>query len=98
MGPGRPIRLSRFGTQEPELSQKFGNAVAIFDDLDSDNGRPDPVEDEQHAIFDCPGYASARHIFHDLFGAQVGTVAQFLSQPDCNRIANFLTEMRANSA
>ena len=74
--------------------------LAHFDAFDSDDERPDPVEDEQHAIFDCVGYASARHILQDFSNAQVGSVAQFLWKPDCNRIAKFLTEirfLRANS-
>ena len=89
----RTCTVCRFRIVNPGLDH--------FDAFDSDDEWPDPVEDEQHAIFDCSGYASARQVFHDLFGAQVSTVAQFLSQPDCNRVAKFLTEirfLRANSA
>ena len=77
--------------------------VKYFDafDSDSDEERPDPVEDEHHAIFSCSGYVSARRAFDDLFPEDVVSVGQFLAQPDCNRIAKFLTEirfLRANSA
>ena len=59
----------------------------MFDALDAIDERPDPIEDEHLAIFACPGYASARKAFQDLFGRDIATVGQFLSQRDCNRIA-----------
>ena len=71
------------------LSTLIIPGLAHFDAFESDDKQPDPVEDEQHAIFDCPGYASSGHIFHDC-DARVSTVAQFLPPPDCNRIAKFL--------
>ena len=37
-----------------------------------------PVEDEHHAIFDCPGYMYAREQFQDLFQSHITTVSQSL--------------------
>ena len=54
-----------------------------------------PVEDEHHAIFDCPGYMYAREQFQDMFQRHITTVSQFLDQPQCNRLARFLTWIRA---
>ena len=65
-----------------------------FDAFDADDERPDPIETEHHAIFACPGYASARKAFQDLFADDVATVGQFFAQHDCDRIAKFLTEIK----
>ena len=46
-------------------------------DTDSDEERPDPVQDEHHAIFACLGYMSARRAFSDLFPEDVVSVGQF---------------------
>ena len=59
--------------------------------FDSDEESIDPVEDEHHVIFDCPSYTYARQLFPDIFGSNIVTVSQFLNQPDCNRVARFLT-------
>ena len=72
-----------------------------FDSFDSDEESTDPVEDEHHVIFDCPSYTYARQLFPDIFGSNIVTVSQFLNQPDCNRVARFLTwvrHMRMNMA
>ena len=70
--------------------------MKYFDAFDSDldEERPDPVENELHAIFACSGYVSARRAFSDLFPADAVSVGQFLVQPDCNRTAKFLTQIR----
>ena len=65
-----------------------------FDSYDSDPEASDPVEDEQHAIFDCSSYNYARSLFPDLFAEDMSTVGQFLNQPNCNRVAKFLTWIR----
>ena len=76
---------------------KLGNPglpAELWDAFDSDNDYNDsdgPIQDEHHAIFDCPGYIYAREQFQDLFQRHITTVSQFLSQPPCNRLAKFLT-------
>ncbi len=65
-----------------------------FEAFDSDEDAPDPTEDEHHAIFECSAYATTRQMFPDLFPSHVSTVSQFLNQPDCNRLAKFLTWIR----
>ncbi len=60
----------------------------------------DPIEDEHHVIFACSGYVYARQLFPDLF-SETPTVGHFLSQPNPNRVAKFLTwvgSMRLNRA
>ena len=52
------------------------------------------VEDEHHAIFDCPSYVYAREHFQDLFQSHITTVSQFVNQPQCNQLAKFLTEIK----
>ena len=37
----------------------------------------------------------AREQFQDLFPSHITTVSQFLNQPQCNRLAKFLTWIRA---
>ena len=49
---------------------------------------------EHHAIFECSAYATTRQMFSDLFPSHASTVSQFLNQPDCNRLAKFLTWIR----
>ena len=65
-----------------------------FDAFDSDKDAPNLIEDEHHAIFECSAYATTRQIFSDLFPSHEPTVSQFLNQPDCNRLAKFLTCIR----
>ncbi len=78
-----------------------GIPTAQFDSFDSDEDAPDPIEDEHHVIFSCSGYVCARQRFQDLFSESISTVGQFLGQPNCNRVAKFLTwvrNMRLNQA
>ncbi len=70
-------------------------APVKFDSFDSDEKVADPVEDEHHVIFDCPEYAHARKQFTDLFNGSVVSIGHFLNQPDCNREAKFLTQVRS---
>ncbi len=72
-----------------------------FDSFDSDEDAEDPIENENHVIFACSGYAYARQLFQDLFSETISSVGQFLSQPNPNRVAKFLTwvkTMRLNHA
>ena len=62
-----------------------------FDAFHSDEDASDPID---HAIFECSAYATTRQMFSDLFPSHVSTVSQFLDQPDCNRLAKFLTWIR----
>ena len=80
--------MCAFKLSNPGLSAELWDA---FDSDDSDG----PIEDEQHAIFDCPGYMYAREQFQDLFQSHITTVSQFLNQPHGNRLARFLTWIRA---
>ena len=88
----------------PACSYKWVNPglpADQFDSFDSDEESTDPVEDEHHVFFYCPGYIYARQLFPDIFGSNIVTVSQFLNQPDCNRVARFLTwvrQMRMNMA
>ena len=65
-----------------------------FDSFDSDDEAADPIEDEYHAIFACSGYVYGRQLLQDLFSESISTVGQFLCQPNCNRVAEFLTWTR----
>ena len=76
--------------------------IYVFDpDVDDSNPIDEsdgPVEDEHHAIFDCPGYMYAREQFQDMFlmfQSHITTVSQLLDQPQCNRLVRFLTWIRA---
>ena len=44
---------------------------------------------------DCPGYGLAREQFHDLFQSHITAVSQFFNQPQCIRLAKFLTWIKA---
>ena len=93
----RPI--NRAGVAWTKLT--LSTTADQFDSFDSDEESTDPVEDEHHVIFDCPSYTYARQLFPDIFGSNIVTVSQFLNQPDCNRVARFLTwvrHMRMNMA
>ena len=72
-----------------------GLPAELWDAFDSDDESDGPVEDEHHAIFDCQGYMYAREQFQDLLHSHITTVSQFLNQPQCNRLARFLTWIRA---
>ena len=70
---------------------KPGLAPEGFDSFDSDDESSDPFEDEHHAISGCSGYAYARELFPGLIQGHISTVSHFLNQPQCNRMAKFLT-------
>ena len=72
--------MCAFKLNNPDLPAELWDA---FSGDESDK----PVEDEHHAIFDCPGYMYAREQFQDLFQSHITTVSQFLDQPQCNRLA-----------
>ena len=101
---GRHKDISALDRSCPACSYKCVNPglpADQFDSFDSDEESTDPVEDEHHVIFDCPSYTYARQLFPDIFGSNIVTVSQFLNQPDCNRVARFLTwvrHMRMNMA
>ena len=65
-----------------------------WDAFDSDDENSGDVEDEHHAIFDCPTYVDAREHFQDLLQSHITTVSQFVNQPQCNQLAKFLTEIK----
>ena len=67
----------------------------LWDACDSDDDSNEPIEDEHHAIFECSGYVYARDHFQDVFQSHITTVRQFVNQPQCNRLAKFLTWIRA---
>ena len=78
-----------------------GVAPECWDAFDSDDESSGHIEDEHHAIFDCSGYTYARELFQDLFQSHITSISQFLNQPQCNRLAKFLTwikMMRMNKA
>ena len=52
-----------------------GLPAELWDAFDSDDGSEEPVEDEHHAIFNCPGYMYAREQFQDLFQSHITTVS-----------------------
>ena len=72
-----------------------GLPAKLWDAFDSDVDSDGLIEDEHHAIFDCPGYMYARDQFQDLFQSHITTVSHFPDQPQCNRLAKFLTWIRA---
>ena len=45
-------------------------------------------------VFVCSRYRFAQEAFPDLFSAGILTVGQFLRQPDCKRVAQFLSEIK----
>ena len=83
--------MCAFKLTNPGLPAELWDAFDSDDDSDVD----EPVEDEHHAVFECPGYVYAREHFQDLFESHITTVSQFVNQPQCNRLAKFLTWMRA---
>ena len=48
-----------------------GLPAELWDAFDSDDESDGPVEDQQHAIFNCPGYMYAREQFEDLFQSHI---------------------------
>lgn len=91
---GRHSNLERCNRTCPMCSHRVKNPglpAAYFDSFDSDEEGSDPVEDEHHMIFECSGYVCVRAQFQDLFSPEIVTIGQFLNQPDCNRVAKFLT-------
>ena len=71
-----------------------GIAPESWDALDSDDESSGHIEDEHHAIFDCSGLTYARELFQDLFQSHITSISQFLNQPQCTRLAKFLTWIR----
>ena len=71
-----------------------GIAPECWDAFDSDDESSGHIEDEHHAFFDCSGYTYARELFQDLFQSHITSISQFLNQPQCNRLAKFLTWIR----
>ena len=96
---GRHKKLEREDGICPMCTSKLkanpGLTDELWDAFGSDDDSDRPIQDEHHAIFDCPGYAYAREQFQDLFQSHITTVSQFLNQPQCNRLAKFLTWIRA---
>ena len=91
---GRHKNLERSDRTCPMCSHRIVNpglAPEYFDSFDFDDESSDPVDDEHHAIFECSGYGYARGLFPDLFQGHISTVSHFLNQPQCNRMAKFLT-------
>ena len=81
----------------PNVFYKLSNpgiAAECWDAFDSDDESSGHVEDEHHAIFDCSGYTYAREVFWDRFQGLIKSISQFLNQPQCNRLAKFLTWIR----
>ena len=72
-----------------------GLPAEIWDAFDSDDDSDGPIEDEPPVIFDCPGNMYPREQFQDLFQSHITTVSQTFYQPQCNRLARFLTWIRA---
>lgn len=85
----RTCPVCPFHVEKPE-----GVPDSHFDSYDSDPEASDPIEDEHHAIFECSSYNYVRGLFPDLFPENVLSVGQFLNQPNCNRVAKFLTLIR----
>ena len=75
----------QFSSKKPS---SFKSSTGGFD---SDEESTDPVEGEHNVILDCPSYTYARQLFPDVVGSNIVTVSEFLNQPDCNRVARFLT-------
>ena len=71
-----------------------GIAPECWDAFDSDGESSSHIEDEHHAIFDCSGYTYARELFQGLFQSHITSITQFLNQPQCNRLAKFITWIR----
>ena len=65
-----------------------------FDAFDSDEECSDTIEDEHHAIFDCSAHTDAREQYRDLLQSHVTNVGDLLNQPQCTRLAEFLTWIR----
>ena len=94
---GRHKKLPKQDRTCPICSFKLTNPglpPECWDAFDTDDESSGHIEDEHHAIFDCPAYVYAREHFQDLFHSHITTVSQFLNQPQCNQLAKFLTEIR----
>ena len=72
-----------------------GLPAELLNAFESDDESDGPVKNEHRAIFNCPGYMYAREQFQDLSQSHITTVSEFLDQPQCNRLARFLTWIRA---
>ena len=71
-----------------------GITPECWDAFDSDDESSGHIEVEHHAIFDCSGYTYARELFQDLLQSHLTSISQFVNQPQCNRLAKFLTRIR----
>ncbi len=72
-----------------------GLPAAQSDSFDSYEDADDPIEDEHHVIFACSGYVYDRQLLQDLLSESISNVGQFLSQPNPNPVAQFLTWVRS---
>lgn len=63
------------------------------DSFDSDDQSIDPVDEEHHTIFGCSGNAHALEPFFDLSQGHISRVSHFLNEPQCKKMANFLTRI-----
>ena len=67
--------MCAFKLNNPGLPAELWDA---FDSDDDGDGPIRPIEDQHHAIFDCPGYMYAREQFQGLFQSHITTVSQYL--------------------
>ena len=74
---------------QPELTY-----ATFFAKIQLSSSNREVIDDEHHAILDCSAYADAREQDRDLFQSHITTVGDFLNQPQCNRLAKFLTWIR----
>ena len=74
--PGKEDRIC------PLCALKLSNPglpAELWDAFDSGYDSDGPIEDEHHAIFDCPGYTHAREQFQALFRSISPLSANFLT-------------------
>ena len=86
--PDRTCPMCFFKLTNPAIAPK------CWDAFDSDDESSGHIEDEHHAIFNCSGYTNAREPFQDLLQSHITSISHFLNQPQCNRLARFLTWIR----
>ena len=94
---GRHKKLAKQDRTCPMCFYKLTNsgiASEGWDAFDLDDESSNHIEDEHHAIFNCSGYTYARELFQDLFQSHITSISHFLNQPQCNRLAMFLTWIR----
>ena len=94
---GRHKKLAKQDRTCPMCFYKLTNpgiAPECWDAFGSDDKSSGHIEDEHDAIFDASGYTYARELFQDLFQSHITSISQLLNQPQCNRLAKFLTWIR----